>query len=744
MKTRVRHYRRLTLLSLTLPAVALPLSAVAGGDPLCPGYALPSPDASLSTTVDTDAPIDATADSVYSEGGHVTLDGSTVIEYQGREIRADNADYNAATGEVTVEGDLTYTMDGFELKSNDATVNLDDKTLRSGASSYLMTMDGQIAQGRASRLVRDEKERIKLWDATYSSCPPGREDWNITASKIRLDQREGVGTAKNITLRFKDVPILYAPVFSFAIDDKRKSGFLAPSFRQADNTGFEILLPWYWNIAPNLDATLTPRFMTMWGTQLQTELRYLNRIGTWQLNSEYLYKSDYEDSRRFTRFRHNGSLSENWSTLIDASFVSDKDYFTDFGDSLDIASITHLDRRAELRYQNINNDFLIRIQRYQTVDEDIDAEDRPYMRLPQISWDTSLPQGGSDLHVGMESELVYFDRDDSVTGARLDLNPAISLPVNRDAWFLTPTAGLHYTRYDLNNVEEADSGVETDATFDRTLPYFSLDGGLFFDRPLGNSGSVQTLEPRIFYLRVPYEDQSDIPVFDSGELDFNFSQLFRENRFSGADRVADANQISTAITTRWIDGPSGREQLRASLGQIVYFDDRRVMLESTDSTETRGSSDIVGEISAELKNNWSVRTGIQWNPYSSTTERSSMQLSYRPDNGGLFNMAHRRLEGETELIDFSAYWPVNDRWKLGGRWNYSLDSDTSIETTLGVEYESCCWAFRFAARRYISDNGLDHDTNFFLELILKGLAPVGDNIGELLESGVLGYLDEYR
>lgn len=741
MKTRVRQSRRLIILTLTIPA-ALPLRALA--DPLCPGYDLTAVgQTSGSSGYSAQSPIDASADSVLSEDGHIQLDGSTIIEYQGREIRADNANYDAGTGEVTVEGDLTYTMDGFELKSNDATVNLDNKTLRSGQSSYMMTMSGQIAQGRASRLVRDEKERIKLWDATYSSCPPGQEDWNLTASKIRLDQREGIGTAKNITLRFKNVPILYAPAFSFPIDNKRKSGFLAPSFRQADNTGFEIMLPWYWNIAPNLDATFTPRYMTRWGTQLQTEVRYLSGIGDWRLDSEYLYQSGENESRRFTRFRHDGYLSDHWTSLIDASFVSDKDYFTDFGDSLDIASITHLDRRAELRYRNNYNDFLVRVQRYQTVDKDIPAEDRPYLRLPQISWNTALPRAANGMRAGMGSELVYFDRDDSVVGARLDLNPNLSLPLNRDAWFLTPTTGLHYTRYELSNISAADSDEVTETNIDRTLPYFSLDGGLFFDRPRGTDGSVQTLEPRIFYLRVPYEDQTDIPIFDSGELDFNFSQLFRENRFSGADRIADANQLSTAITTRWIDGPSGREQLRASLGQIVYFDDRRVFLDS-EETETRGSSDIVGEVSAELKNNWGVKAGTQWDPYTSTTVRSGIQLSYRPENGGLFNVAHRRLEGETELIDFSTYWPIDERWKFSGRWNYSLDSNTSIETTLGLEYESCCWAFRFATRRYISDNGLDHDTNFFMELILKGLAPVGDNIGELLESGVLGYSDEYR
>ncbi len=714
-------------------------------DPLCPGYGTAAHPMSNSAPVG-DAVldiVDATADAVASEDGTITLNGSSLISYQGREIRADKATYNSVSGKVKINGELSYTTPEFRLDSKDATVDINNDTFQSGESSYLLTLDGKIAQGRASRLVRDEKERVKLWDATYSSCPPNSEAWRLKARKIRLDSEEGIGTAKNITLSFKGVPILYAPAFSFPINNKRKSGFLAPSFRQSENTGFEILIPWYWNISPNLDATFTPRYMSQRGTQIQGEFRYKNRIGDWDLNTEYLYENDENEARRFTRFRHDGRLSRRWTSRIDASFVTDKDYFTDFGDSLDIASITHLDRRAEARYRDNINDFLIRVQRYQTVDSDIAAEERPYQRLPQLSWNAVLPKSSEGFKSKMSSELVYFDREDSVTGSRLDLNPSVSLPVRSDSWFITPTAGLRYTSYQLENIEEASDELIDDTQVTRNLPYGSIDGGLFFDRHSGDQGSVQTLEPRIFYLRVPYEDQTNIPIFDSGELDFNFSQLFRENRFSGADRVADANQLTTALTTRFIDGPSGREQLRASIGQIIYFDDRKVFLEG-ESIERRGSSDIVGEISAELKNDWVVKTNLQWNPYNSATVRSAVQLSYRPGEDRLFNVAHRRIKGKTEQVDFSAYWPLNDRWTASGRWNFSLDSDTSIETTVGLEYESCCWAFRFASRRYISDNGLDHETNYFVELILKGLAPVGDNVGALLESGVLGYSDKYR
>ncbi len=694
--------------------------------------------------------LDASADAIISENGLVELDGSTIIRFSGRKIQAENASYNSLSGQVSIDGEFSYTTSDFKLKSSDAAVDINKDTFKSGKSTYQLTLDGRIAQGRASTLERRTDGRLKLTDATYSACPPGDEAWSLQSSKIRLDPEEGIGRATHITLRFHDVPILYAPSFSFPISNKRKSGFLAPNFRQADNTGVEILIPWYWNIAPNLDATITPRYMSKWGTQYQGEFRYLNPIGNWQLDTEYLDQNTDEivdsttsSARRFTRFQHKGSIGKGWTSLIDASFVTDKDYFKDFGDSLNIASITHLDRRAEIRYSDRINNMLVRLQRYQTVDKDIVPEKRPYLRLPQITWNADVPRTRFGIKPDISTEIVYFDRQDSVEGMRVDLLPKLSFPLSSDAWFFKPTAAWRYTYYQLNNLADANDPDIIDSKVTRNLPYFSIDGGLFFDRATSNDGSVQTLEPRIYYLRVPYEKQSGIPIFDSSQLDFNFSQLFRENRFAGRDRVADANQLSTAITTRFIDGPSGRERLRASLGQILYFDDRRVFLDN-DGLDTAGSSDIVGEISAELQHDWVVKSNTQWNPYNSSTVRSSLLLSYRPSAGKIFNIAHRIIADSTEQTDISGAWPINDRWKAIGRWNYALDTNQSIETTLGLEYESCCWALRFAARRYISDDGLDHDTNYFVELVLKGLAPIGDSVGEILESGVIGYSDSYR
>lgn len=292
------------------------------------------------------------------------------------------------------------------------------------------------------------------------------------------------------------------------------------------------------------------------------------------------------------------------------------------------------------------------------------------------------------------------------------------------------------------------SGPTQASSNSRNLNTFSVDSGVYFDRQLDAQGSVQTLEPRLFYLRVPFENQADLPVFDSGAFDFSISQLFRENRFSGADRIADADQISMALTSRIIDGEDGRELVRGSIGQIRYFKDRRVTLTENDGVETRDVSDVVGEVAAEINSQWSARGSIQYNPNDSQTVRGSILVGYRGPDDRIVNVAHRTVNtgntAETEQLDFSFLWPLRDQWRLAGRWNYSLDANTSIESLVGVEYESCCWALRFAARRFIADDGLDHDTNVYLQLVLKGLAPVGQNYGALLENAILGYEDEHQ
>ncbi|MFT7212164.1 MAG: LPS-assembly protein [Granulosicoccus sp.] len=687
----------------------------------------------------------AEADSVLSENGEVTLTGNTTIQYQGRELAAENALYNAATGEISVNGDLSFIGQGIQLESNEAFIDIDDDLFRTGKSVYELDLNGKRATGSADAMARLENGHFEMKGATYSTCPAGDKSWFVRADSINLDPDKGIGIAKNLRLIFKGVPLFALPAFSFPISDKRKTGFLAPVLARGERTGLELHIPWYWNIRPDVDATLTPRIMSKRGTQLQSEWRYKNRQGLWTFDHEFLKdKARNHESRYFTQLRHNGAFNADFTSTIVARRVSDKDYLEDLGDSLQIASITHLEQRADLNFNRKRVSALARLQSFQTVDENIAPQDRPHRRLPQIKIWAESDRLAFGVRGDITSEFVYFDKKNAVTGARMDVQPRLSWPIVRDAWFFKPSVSHRFSYYNLNNTSE-----DVDDIRSRNLNTITADSGLFFDRILDADGSVQTLEPRLFYLRVPFSDQSDIPIFDSSAFDFNISQLFRDNRFSGADRVADANQLSVALTTRIINGLDGQERFRASIGQIKHFEDRRVSLLDDTPVDTRSTSDVVGELATTLSDSWIGKGNIQWNSDEDRTVRSALSLGYRPGPNKIVNVTHRVVndqtrEEKTEQIDLSAIWTIGNSWRVAGRWNYSLDADRSIESLLGLEYDSCCWALRLAARRYIADDGDEHDTSLYFQLVLKGLAPLGQNYGALLENAILGYRDDVQ
>ncbi len=676
------------------------------------------------------------ADSANSDPNdpeQIILNGTIDIRHIDGAITAEDARYDTRTQSTIIDGELSFESNGLRVNSENANIKLDDGTFELGESGYELDNQELISRGRAQSIDRNQEGELRLKGATYTSCPEGDNGWLISSDSISLNPDEGIGTARDITLRFKDVPIFYAPFFSFPLGSQRKTGLLAPRIDQNDTTGLEYRQPFYWNIRPDTDATFTTRAMSARGLQLQSEFRHLNHIGLWTVNHEFISNDNRHIpgvNRHFTRLRHLGGLSSRWSTAIDISNVSDGDYFEDLGDTLNIASITHLQRRGDITYAAENYVFRTRLLSYQTVDESIAADERPYQQLPQLTFDYRKSIAATNIDATIDSELVYFDRDNSITGARLDIEPKLEWNLRRAAWYSTIGSSVRHTRYDLDQLSS-----ET-----RTVPIFSAEGGMFFDRINEPDGSVLTLEPRLYYLYARRTEQSQIPVFDSGALDFNFSQLFRENRFSGADRVNDANQLTLALSSRRLN-KDGRETFQASIGQIQYFEDRTVTLPG-EAIETTSGSDVVAEMELEFDQNWTISSALQWNTDSATTERSSAAIRYRNNDDRLFNIGHRFLDDEGEFINASFAWPVSEKWRVAAGWNYSLDDKVSIESVLGIEYEDCCWAFRTAARRFIADDGQDQNTGFFFQLVLKGLAPVGQNVTEVLREAVGGYTSD--
>lgn len=728
-------------LSSAPPTPSLPMAPAATG-PVDPAWVLcpPLPDRQLRFHSIADrelAPTFLEADRIASLGGErYELHGDANIQRADQRVRADHILFDDLQRSVDASGRVIFDEQDLRLESEQAHLLLDTDEGEIQDVEYLLYP--AHARGAADTLFLEGPGQKRLVAATYSTCAYGSDAWRLRASQVRLNQEEGMGTAYHARLELRNIPVFYTPYISFPIDDRRRSGFLLPGVGNSDRGGFDLRLPYYWNIAANRDATLTPRYMAKRGLMLDTEWRYLNRHSDGLLDVAVLPGDDaFGADRHLVGFRHLGTLGERLRIEADLNDVSDADYFNDFGETLELTSITHLERRIDATYQGDWWRLQGRAQNFQTVDPTILS--RPYARLPQISLSARPPARPFGLESSLGAELTAFDHSragEVDTGNRLDLRPRVSLPLRRTAYEIIPALTVAHTRYDLDRADPA-----RDTAPSRTLPIFSLDNRVFFERPtelLGNR-YLQTLEPRAFYLYAPARDQGDIPLFDSGNRTFRFRELFAENRFTGADRVGDANQLALAVTSRYLDPLTGARKLRASLGQLFYFADREVSLRDTAPLE-QGQSDIAGELEVVLPGPWSLYSDALWNPDDGSTRKSNAGVHYRGGERKVANLSYRYTKGSLAQLDASWLWPLSQDWHLAGRWNYSLQDNRTLEGLFGAEYETCCWALRLAWRTLVI-NGIEgeYDQSLFLEWELKGMTSLGDKVESLMKSGILGY-----
>jgi LPS-assembly protein len=433
-------------------------------------------------------------------------------------------------------------------------------------------------------------------------------------------------------------------------------------------------------------------------------------------------------------FNHQTLFQNGWRNQVDFREVSDNQYFEDLGGSLSASSITHLNRSLLFDYYGESWTLLGKVQDYQTIDDAIAASDEPYQRLPQLGARGYWPDKLLGLDLSFDSELVYFDRNVGVTGWRLNAAPQIELPLRRPGWFVVPGIILDHTRYDLANTAPGQR-----QTPNRTLPIASIDAGLKFERIMkSSSGRIQTLEPRILYVNVPFEDQSDFPVFDTIVPDLNLVQLYRKNRFLGIDRIADMDQLSIGITSRIIDANSGRELMSATIGHAVSLSDQLVTLPGQ-PISLDDSSDYIAELRFLIFENLNFDLGHQWSGGQSGTTRSEARLQYRPQSNKILNLSYRFQRQSIEQGDVSWSWPLSKKWNFVGRYNYSFRDDRTLEQFYGLEFESCCWGFRLVTRRFISTRDGTTDSMIGLQLVLKGMMSLGTAADKLLEQGILGY-----
>jgi LPS-assembly protein len=487
-------------------------------------------------------------------------------------------------------------------------------------------------------------------------------------------------------------------------------------------------------LAPNYDLTLEPRYMSERGTQLRSNFRYLLPRSDGEMGWEFLPEDDEtQTTRRYVNFRHQSEFTDGLSLLTGIEEVSDDTYFEDLGTTLAVTSQTHLDRFVDISYHAPYWSLLTRLQNYQTIDTTLTDEERPYERVPQMAfagrWFGRL--------VGFDSatELVNFDRNVGVTGWRFDSTQELSLRFARAGMYLTPAVALRQTNYWL---DEPTAGTADD-TLTRGLPIGSLDTGMRFERDAGRSSNwLHTLEPRLLYVHVPFENQDNLPVFDTILPDFNLVQLFRKYQFVGPDRITDTDQLSFGLTTRLIDAASGRERLTATLGQTRYLSEQHVSLPG-EVPNAANASDYVTEVSIGLAETWNLDVGYQWNNDTDSTARAETRFEYRPKADRLFGIGYRYRPELLEQGDLSVVWPLAERWRIIGRYSYSFLEKEPLEEFVGWEYDACCWRFRMVGRRYVSRSTGESDSAISIQLELKGLSQSPRTAEELLDRGILGY-----
>ena len=660
-------------------------------------------------------------------------------------INSDKATFYQEKNEVEAEGNVRMLRYGDRYTGDKAKINLDTGVGSVLHPSYKMISNN--AQGKGERIDFESREKATMTDGTYSTCNGSQPDWYMKAGTLKIDKGEDTGRASNSVVYFKDVPIFGAPELSFPLSSERKTGFLPPSMGSTSRGGMELSLPYYFDIAPNRDLTLTPKMITRRGLQIGADARYLgeNYVGETKIE---LLPSDKEAGRdRYSiASTHTQRLSPNLTFYWNLNKVSDDKYFTDF--SQNIGTVTNLQvpsaqrllaREVSLSYAAADWSASARVTNYQLL-QDVDSPiTRPYERMPQLTLRTWRQDvGGFDWSV--DSELTRFwlptaDLAGRPNGDRLTIKPQISYPIIGAGYFIKPKFSLTATRYQLDSATT--SGPNS---LSRTLPTFSVDSGLIFEREtkLFGNAVTQTLEPRLFYVYTPYRDQSQFPLFDTAEASFGFAQIFSENRFVGSDRISDANQVTAALISRFID-PSGWERMRLAIAQRFYFNDQRVLLDSATSTPNNSKSDLLLAASGRVSKTVSVDTGIQYSESMRRVYSGNVSVQWQPAPKHVLNAEYRYLrDNQIDQINLSAQWPLASRWSGVGRISYSLPESRLVEGMLGFEYNADCWALRLVTRR-LATSTQDANTAIFVQLQLNGLSGIGSSPMQLLKSGIPGY-----
>lgn len=674
---------------------------------------------------------------LFSGNVDITSDAAT--------IRADQAQINDNGQQLFAKGDVEYQDKQVRVSSD--TVDIDSAGESLTMANTVYHLNGSLGRGDANTIAVNRQDGLVLKDVSFTTCPEGEEEWMIHASEISVRRGKAWGEAKHTRFYLGDVPVFYLPYFAFPLTNQRQTGFLFPLISNSSNTGIDYEQPFYWNMAPNYDMTLSPRLMTSRGLQLKTEFRHLSQSSYSQVNVEYLAKDNDISTgpdRYFYRLYHQGQINQNWSTAVNLNGISDDNYIVDLSSDFYNRADTHLQRSASISYASDNVLFSLHARDFEIIGDYTDV----YRALPEAKLNVTYPLAEL-LEFRLNSELAWFDSasSDAPTAMRFHAEPTIAIPYQRHWGEFTAEFSALNTYYRQDNIQ----GTTLSEKVNRTLGQAKLYGALYFEKDQSwfNDDMSMTLEPRMQYLYTTYEDQSDIGLYDTTLWLTDVEGLFRDRDFTGLDRITDNNQLTVALTSRFLD-EANREQFVFSIGQIFYLDDSRVI----SNVREDDRSLLAVELDWRFNENWTLHNDVQLATSTDKVERSSTTFEYRRSSNKLMQLTHRyvrELSGETiDQVGISASWPLSERWQLVGRTYRDLDRDRSVENYVGVQYESCCWAIQIVAQRQISNRftadgaqSLDEfDSGISMNFIFKGMGSSSTS-QNMLTNGLFGYRQPY-
>ena len=676
--------------------------------------------------------------------------GNAILKKGNTTIKAEVIEYDEVSEKIITTGNTNIDLESMSLRGSKLSLKLSDETGQMDDASFIfknadkpeksvikrgvvVTKRSYDFRGDAKAIFFEGENKKRLQSSRITTCEADSDDWYIKSSNMEVNTKTDRVNASNAIFEFKGLPVLYTPSIDFSLNKNRKSGFLSSTFGTTSQSGFEFRVPYYFNISPNMDATLTARYLGKRGPLADGEFRYLseNYSGFNQLQYMNNDQSSGQDNRYYVKLDHQHKFNNGWSASYNYQKVSDDTYFSDLATMIQVTSVVNLPQRANINYAGETWKFNALTEKYQTL---TNASNSPYQRLPQLN--LSGRKDFDSYILDFKSQWAYFDKDEKFTyglnekptGSRLSITPGISVPFTRTYGYIKPKLSANVRSYNLNNSSIGNKEIFT--------PIVSVDSGMYFDRTVNllNQNFTNTLEPRLFYVYIPYKDQSALPNFDTSLADLNMQTLFSENQYNGQDRINDANQLTASITSKFID-KNGKERLSGILAQRYYFEDRKIF--GTELSAKKANSDIFMGATARLANSFNLDAMFQYDPDSSKLLRSTLSSRYNPEPGKILNLSYRMIENvsdsnqDLKVFNAAGQWPLGNRFYSIARYNYDLKTSQTIEVLGGVEYDGGCWVARTIFDRISLPTNPEPNYTFFMQLELNGLGTIGSDARKL-------------